>query len=775
MKMNKKIVVPIAGGVLLLALALIFFVIPRPPRDFTRLRAGRDFNVILITLDTVRADKIGCYGCDQVRTPGIDGLAARGLRFQECIAQTPLTLPSHTTILTGTFPNYHGVRDNGGFVAPPEIVTLAEVFKQAGYQTAAFVAAYVLDSHWGLDQGFDTYFDQFDLSEAREISLGNIRRPANEVVDQVLPWLEARKSDKFFVWVHLYDPHSPYQPPPPYDREYAGQPYLGEIAFADSQVGRLWDFVEQNGLADRTFVVFAGDHGESLGDHQEETHGFFLYQETLRVPLIFVTPFTRLNGRVSERPAQLADIMPTILEMCGQPRPPQVQGRSLVREFFGRSGERPGLIYSETYSPRFHFGWSELRSVQDERYQLIIAPRMELYDLDSDPGELHNLADSRLDLVRSLRARAEDLTRLYGRDSLKTDMRRVDQSTRERLAALGYLGSFVDSSQLEGKVLADPKDKIGIVNSLGRALEMGLNGQADKAIPIVQGIIAQDPDIIDAYFTLGNIYDREGRYAEAIAQYRIALGLRPDDTFAVMNIANCYRSMGRLDQAEKFVLDYVAQGHRDSALYFLLGGLYLNQENYDVAAPYIKQGLSLNPESATGANDLAAIFYLKEDYAQAESYAREAVRLNPRLRSAHFNLAQILAKEDRTAEAEAEYLQELRVNPKHFKAAITLALIYRAEGRKDEELKYLEQWLENAPESAVNCFYVALAYYNNGQDLPRAIELIEKGLTLNPGRADLGRAYLLLARIYARQGDTAKSEEYARESRRVTGSGGEFR
>jgi arylsulfatase A-like enzyme/Flp pilus assembly protein TadD len=768
--MKKKAPIVIIGAAVIIALFVIFVLLPGGA-SFASLRRGRDFNVILITLDTTRADKIGCYGCAEVKTPTIDGFAARGLRLDKCIAQTPLTLPSHTSILTGTFPLYHGVRDNGGFIVPPGLETMAEVFKKGGYQTAAFVAAYVLDSRWGLNQGFDYYFDQFDLSKFETVSLGNIQRPANEVMDEALPWLDKNKSDKFFAWIHLYDPHTPYEPPPPYDTEYADRPYLGEIAFADSQIARLWKFLEENRLTDNTFLVFAGDHGESLGQHQEIAHCFFVYQEAIHVPLIFVTPFAKLQGRTSSRPANLADIMPTILDMCGQPWPKDIQGQSLAGEFFGRSKASADILtYSETFYPRFHFGWSELQSVQNDRYQLIIAPDMELYDLLEDPRELMNLIDSRPAVARTLRAQADELIARYSRNALQSDLSTVDEETREKLAALGYVGSFVNSAKLAGKKLANPKDKIGIFNNLSKAREMGMSGEADKGIVLIKGIIRQDPDIVDAYFALGNIYFRERRFREAIDQFQIALALKPDDSFTVMNIANCYVSLRHPDQAEKFVLDYLKKGLQDSQLFFLLGNINYRQDRFDQAIPYFRQCLSLNSESASAYNALAAIYYQKDDLAQAESNSREAIRLSPKLSSVHYNLAQILEKRGQSAEAEAEYQAELGITPSHFKACFNLARLYRLEGRVDDEQAYLEKGIKIAPEFPLNYFYLARIHLNRGEKFAEAVDLVRKGIDLKPGKSDLALGYFLLADLYNRLGDAARSEEYARKGREIPAS-----
>ncbi|MEW5902693.1 MAG: sulfatase, partial [Acidobacteriota bacterium] len=340
------------------------------------------------------------------------------------------------------------VRDNGGFVVPEKLTTLAEVFKKKGYATAAFVAAYVLDSKWGLSQGFDYYFDRFDLSKFEKISLGAVQRPANEVMDEALKWLEKNKGRKFFAWIHLYDPHTPYEPPPPFDGRYPKNPYLGEIAFADSQLARLESFLGDAGLAGRSFLVFAGDHGESLGEHRESTHGFFVYQEAIHVPLIFVTPFSRLQGISATPVVSLVDIMPTVLEMAGLPVPPEVQGESLVPLFFRPADSAPRYAYAETFYPRFHYGWSELRSYQDGRHKLILAPEQEFYDLAADSDELRNIAALEGRARADLEKKANVYVERFSRNAFELDFKKIDEETREKLAALGYVGSFTDSSKL---------------------------------------------------------------------------------------------------------------------------------------------------------------------------------------------------------------------------------------------------------------------------------------------------------------------------------------
>src|SRR6266446_1035852 len=352
------------------------------------------FNVVLITIDTLRADHVGCYGYKQIKTPNIDSVAADGVRFERAFTPVPVTLPSHTAILTGTYPMLSGVHDFSGNKLSPQQVTLATVLKQAGYVTGAVVASAVLDSRFGLNQGFDFYYDHFDFSRLEEANLEEMERPGNVVADQVLEWLGKNSQKKFFLWMHLYDPHYPYRPPEPYRHEYAAQPYDGEIAFADEQVGRLLRFLKDNGLYQNTVIVLSGDHGESLGEHGEKTHGFFIYNVTMHVPLIIRLPENRLPENAAARavadPVSLVDLMPTILRTVGLEIPSQVQGRSLLlqlrddRTVRDRSDQaaRDRVLYGETFMPRIHFNWSELRGTENTKYHFIDATRYELYDLE---------------------------------------------------------------------------------------------------------------------------------------------------------------------------------------------------------------------------------------------------------------------------------------------------------------------------------------------------------------------------------------------------------
>jgi arylsulfatase A-like enzyme/Flp pilus assembly protein TadD len=758
--------------ILILSLIIILaavsaFLIFLKKDDMAKLRGQQPFNVILITVDTLRADRLGCYGFSPDITPTMDMLAARGIRFENCIAQTPLTLPSHATILTGTLPIHHGVRDNGGFVVPPQLETIAETFKSAGYKTAGFVSAYVLDSKWGLNQGFDYYFDQFDLGRFEKISLGEVQRRAEETINEALSWLDKNSSGKFFAWIHLYDPHTPYDPPEPYKSEFSTRPYLGEIAYTDGQLARFWNYLESHNLLDNLFLVLASDHGESLGEHGETTHGFFVYQEGIHVPLIFVTPFKKFSGKNYPGVVTLTDVMPTILDMVGSRIPDQVQGQSLVPFFSGRKKPVDRLAYAETFYPRYHYGWSELRSFQNNRHKLILAPVPELYDLDKDPEEEKNLVYAEKKVYEQLTLLAEEFEKKAGEKAIEPDFTSVDEETREKLAALGYLGSFVDPAKLKGKKLADPKDKISIFNEISKARETGMAGNFDEAIAMLNKILQEDPTISDGFFALGNVYFKARRFKDAVEAFTRSLELKPDDSFTVINIANCYAALNQLDKAEKFIQEQIKRGFDDPQFYHVLGTLFGLRNQYDKALPYLEECLKKNPRSASAHNVIAAICLNRDDLACAEQHLQAAQSLNPTLLNLRYNLAQLREKQNRLNEAIDLYQQEIADSPTHFRALFNLARLYRLQHREQEEFETLKRALQAERNFPLTYFYIARIHLRRGENFQEAIELVKKGLELKPDKEDIPLGYFLLADLYNRLGDFATSEEYAHKGEQL--------
>ncbi|MHC4946302.1 MAG: sulfatase, partial [Planctomycetota bacterium] len=355
---------------------------------------NKPYNILLITIDTLRADRLGAYGYEKIETPVLDRLAEEGVLFKNAFTPTPLTLPAHTSLMTGTYPTFHGVRNNGIFHARSSLVTLAEVLKERGYATAAMIAAYVLDAEFGLDQGFDLYDDAIETIEGEESFFAYPERKAEEITRLAMRFLRKQGDRPFFLWAHYFDPHDRFEPPPRFARAYPGQPYDGEVAYVDEQIGVLMKLLDIRGLAEDTLVIVAGDHGEGLMDHGEANHGTLVYDTTIQVPLIFHQADLFPSPSIQEAPVSLLDIMPTLMDLLnieasGDIQP--MQGKSLVPLLADRQEAVHDALYFETLLPFFDYGWAGLRGIRNARVKYIAAPSPELFDLQSDPEEARNL------------------------------------------------------------------------------------------------------------------------------------------------------------------------------------------------------------------------------------------------------------------------------------------------------------------------------------------------------------------------------------------------
>src|SRR6266508_1756941 len=417
-------------------------------------------NLVLITIDTLRPDHLECYGYKLVRTPRINSLAADGVLVEKAYTPIPLTLPSHASIFTGTYPMFHGVRDFTGFTLSKDRATLATMLKSAGYGTGAVVGSAVLEARWGLDQGFDFYYDNFSSTVDRDWQSIAERR-GDVVVREGLNWLEKHKTNPFFLWLHLFDPHDPYEPPPPYDRQYRERPYDGEIAYTDENVGKIMDYLKSNQLYDNSLIVLLGDHGEGLGEHGEKYHGFFIYDSTLRVPLIFKLPGPGAHeSRKLSQPVRTIDVLPTILQILGvADRAKEIQGRGIYSVLMGRSMPEEAASYAEIFLPYYHFDWSPLLSLRRDRYKFIDAPRPELYDTEADPGETQNLYARKGALAGQLKELLRRTSSQYSSRNGAAGMpKEIDPVTLEKLQSLGYLAlSKGASGPPLNRSLPDPK------------------------------------------------------------------------------------------------------------------------------------------------------------------------------------------------------------------------------------------------------------------------------------------------------------------------------
>jgi arylsulfatase A-like enzyme/Tfp pilus assembly protein PilF len=721
-------------------------------------------NVLLITLDTTRWDRIGAYGDGSAVTPNLDRLAGQGALFEQTIAPAPLTLPAHSTIFTGLLPPRHGVRDNGGYVLDPSHQTLATALKRTGRATGAFVGAFVLDAKFGLDAGFDTYHDKFDLSRRRSISLGSISRTAGEVVENAMPWLDEHASRPFFAWLHFYDAHSPYEPPEPFRSRFQDRPYAGEIAYVDSQVGRLLQWLDTRQLADRTIVVVIGDHGESLNEHGEGTHGLFIYESTTRVPFIIRTPYSLPAGQRVKSVARSEDVMPTVLELVGDRAPDDIQGRSLLPMLAGTTEDLNLDAYSESLYARNHYGWSELRALRSGRFKYIATTRPELYDLERDPKEERNLFDERRALADRM---AQELDKLAA-ESAKGEAgpSAVDPETRERLAALGYIGSFSSAAKKPGETLPDPKDKIDIFNLMTSAHESNREDGSDAAIARLKKVVSQDPNILDAWVMLGNEHSRKRDYGTALEYYKRALAINPDYDLATINLAQAYRALGDYRAALLGFERYLQKDPKNALVRYQMGELYVDLEQYDQAETAFRQALSDDTRVAAARNALGVVALQRGDLQRAEQEIRQALAEKEDVKLAHFNLALIAEGRGDWKTAASEYQKEIDMHADAYKAAFNLGKLREQLGDVAGQEAAYRQAIALNPRFAEGYFYLAKLYLDQGTRLDEAATLAQRGLAINPGSVYAPLGHYVLADVYSRQGKFAESRREAELGKR---------
>jgi arylsulfatase A-like enzyme/Flp pilus assembly protein TadD len=562
--------------------------------------AGAGFNILLVTLDTTRADRLGCYGRTGAATPVLDRLAAGGVRFAEAVTVAPETLPAHATLLTGLLPPRHGVRINGESRLESRHTSLAEVARARGYETAAFVSAFVLDARFGLDQGFDLYDDRVDAAEGAVFPSGMNERPAGRTTDAALAWLRARDRRKpFLAWVHYFDAHAPYAPPEPFAGRFAGSPYDGEIAYMDAQIGRLLEGLEAAGQRDRTLVIVVGDHGESLGDHGERTHSLFLYRSATRVPLIVSNP------RLFPRPAvvdgtvvSLADVAPTVLDLLGVEDPPARDGLSLL----ATKADPNRSAYVESLVPYLDFGWAPLFGLRGLRHSYILAPRAECYDLRSDPGEQRNRLDPKTGKRGACAAQARQLERMLARlpsyEGVAAAAPSVDPETRERLQALGYLGG-PGPGGAHGP-LADPKDMIDIASLVVDANALLAGGRPAEALEVAQRAAARSRHDRTVLNTLAKIYLRLGRLKDAEDALRALRAIQPRADASVL-LAQILILDGRHEEAGKLLDEAEGQDPRHGGVHIARGDLLARQGRKEDARASYERAREVDPYRAAGA------------------------------------------------------------------------------------------------------------------------------------------------------------------------------
>jgi arylsulfatase A-like enzyme/Flp pilus assembly protein TadD len=702
-----------------LAVGLMLFVAAAGGATLLLVRPRARPNVLLVTIDTLRADRLGCYGYRAAATPVLDALAARGVRFTTAVAHAPLTAPSHASILTGLLPLGHGVRDNGSFVLPPSPPTLAEVFRDAGYRTAAFVSGFPLDHRFGFARGFEAYDDRMERGrDSRRAPY--VERTATEVTGAAVDWVRTARPP-WFVWVHYFDPHAPYEPPGDLAERFASSPYDGEIAFVDRQLGRLLTATEAG--PPRAFVLVTSDHGESLGEHGEATHGVFVYDATLRVPWVMAGPGIP-RGRVSPVVARGIDVAPTLLDYAGLRIPQGMQGRPLRPAADGKE-MKDAPAYAESLFCRLNLGWAELHAWRTAQWKLIDAPRAELYDLGADPGETRDVSAGRTEDARALGSALRQALEAQSPDASTAPGPEV----RERLRALGYVGGTAPARPT-GR---DPKDGIALVERLERGLAEA-RARPALAADELSAVLAEEPDAPLARRYRAIAYQFAGRYDDAVADIRALETRGPLSLEDLTVLAESLRLAGRHDEALA-ALDRAAalDSHAPEPAVLRARTLRAMGRSEEAGAA-LRQALALDPASGEARRGLGELALERGATDEAASLLEPIVAGDPTDVPALVKLGVARMRAGRVDDALALFEQAVALDPRNPEALLDLAGALGKSGRSAEAIPRFEKAIEVGGRTTPALNGLGVARLESG-DAAGAARAFRESLALDPKQA----------------------------------------
>ncbi|HEY2945595.1 MAG TPA: sulfatase-like hydrolase/transferase, partial [Vicinamibacteria bacterium] len=644
-------------------------------------------NVLLISIDTLRADHVSAYGFPRPTTPNIDAVAREGVLFKNVHTPVPMTLPAHVSMLTGTLPPTHGLRDNLANRLPDASLTLAEMLKPRGFTTGAIVSTFVLDRRFGTSQGFDTYDDRFQAVH----KIGDLsERKGDEATRLARDWLDAHRKQPFFLFVHLYDPHDPYEPPEPFASKWSAHPYEGEVAFADYCVGQVLEKLRQLGLYDDTLIVITGDHGEMLGEHGELNHGFFIYEGALRVPLVMRVPrAAAAASRQIDAPVSLIDIVPTIVSLVGAPVPKEVQGVDLSPWLTGRgAGGGARALYAETVTPTHYYGASSLLGVIVDGWKYIETTRPELYDLRSDPAEAVNLLErepARADaLGRTLVSILAAADRAPGP---APEPAALDEEARQRLAALGYLGrSGGASSHGFDRSKEDAKDLITFFRKDQRLNKLVEDKKYPEARALCEEMLRQRPGFADCHLQMSKIAAAEGNLGAALTAARKAVTVGPKNERAHLQLAALLKDRGDTDEAIAHLRQALALEPSAPDTRMLLGRALAEKGRLEEAARLLGTAATAQPASAAAATQLGFVLARQGKLEEAVLNYRRALALDPGSAEAHAYLGSALASQGQWDEAIDHFEAALKAKPENAELHDWLGVALREKGRYEEAL-----------------------------------------------------------------------------------------
>lgn len=653
--------------------------------------AGAQVPIILISVDTLRSDHIGAYTPGFRETPQIDRFATRGTVWSQISSLVPLTLPSHVSIFTSTYPFTNGVRDNGTPLGPGA-TTLSSVLQMAGYRTAAFVGGFVLDRRFGLNKGFDVYESPFDLHRKVVSDSGALKIPASQVIASATRWIEKNKTAAFFVFIHLYDLHTPYRLENRSVESSGTRGYNAELSYVDGELGELFKYLEGNSLLNRCLIVFTADHGESLGDHGESTHGYFIYQSTLHVPLIIKWPsgFKSAPKSRMDQPGSLIDLAPTILDVVGVRAPKQMQGRDLLVT------NSPEALYSESLYARNQFNFASLRSIRLGKYKYIEAPKPELYDLDTDPSELHNIYTEQKQTASAL-GKQLGLLSQGGKSAVTPSL--YQGETTAALRSLGYLAAPSRSAR-EISSNIDPKDHISDLERFSRALALASAGHLQESTSLLKALSIALPDNSEILTSIGLNYQREGNYSIAAESFASAAKAAPMNAQAHFDLGIAYFRMQQFDQAltELHIALSIQPWYTQAEE--LIATIQLQKKNYLEARARFEHVLTIDPESYTAHYDLGVLGFLDRNSSQARTELRKALEIESTSSEAHNMLGSVYLQRNDLESAQEEFQSAIKFGPDSAIFHYNLSLVLRKEGKRLEEESELRKCLAIDPHIA---------------------------------------------------------------------------
>jgi arylsulfatase A-like enzyme/Tfp pilus assembly protein PilF len=698
-------------------------------------RGADRYNVLLISIDTLRADHLGCYGNEQIRTPNIDRLADEGFLFLDAMTAVPLTLPSHASILTGLLPITNGVRDNGTFVLSDQFTTLAEVLSGQGYTTGAFIATFVMDSRFGLNQGFEVYSDDMESGSQKSAFLWPERR-ADAVNDTALKWLRDA-GEPFFAFVHYYDPHDPYDPPEPYASAYAASPYDGEIAYTDSILGGLLETLKEKGVYDNTLIVLVSDHGEGLDEHDEPGHGVLIYQSTLHVAMMVKPPKgLDLGGdarspRRIDYPVQLIDVFPTILDLLGIHNDHEVDGASLVPIMKGDRIE-PRMLYFESLYAYFYFKWSQLRGVRHNNWKYILAPEEELYDLTTDPDERNNLASAHPERVAELRGQ---LNKIAARETeaLETARQALSQEEVRKLMALGYIAG--GRPTLPADLKPEGPDPKYMMLDLGTYLWGGRKlfdvGKFEEAAGMFGTLVLKDPGNPQAHVHLAKALMEMNEIDMAKAEFKKAIEIDSTHSSAFFPMANIMRQQGDLDRALFYLRLGASMSMETPDVLSSMGAVYVEKGQPDSAIAVLKKALELDPRDAMALQNMGQAYLYKNDPEQAVRWFRATLGVQPRNVKALVNIARVFIGRDQPDSTVYYFELAREADPTDADVLANLGSAYRQKGMAEQAGEAYESALQYQPDNVMAMFGLAAVRAQQGRT-DEAVALLERILEIDP-------------------------------------------